>query len=284
MEKEQKKLRAFISAPLPFQGQKRRHVKEFSNIIKILQPEIVVDLFGGSGLLSHLAKRASPKSRVIYNDYDNYRERLENIGKTNELLRYFRELLKDFPTDSRLDGAIRETILKKLKTENTKGYVDWITLSSSLMFSMKYATNYADFEKNSFYNCIRMSDYIADGYLDGLEVVRADYSELCRQYRNTPGVLFIADPPYLSTDVKTYNSVEYWTLKDYLNVLTALSGLNFIYFTSEKSQIIELCEWLDSNEGKVRNIFKDVHVSTVKSNTSGKNSYIDIMLYKLNAV
>jgi len=284
MEKEQKKSKAFISAPLPFQGQKRRHVKEFSNIIKMLQPEIVIDLFGGSGLLSHLAKRANPESRVIYNDYDNYCERLGNIEKTNELLRYFRELLKGIPKDTKIDGKVREAILKRLETENTKGYVDWITLSSSLMFSMQYATNYADFEKSTFYNSIRMSDYFTDGYLDGLEIVCADYSELCRQYRNTPGVLFIADPPYLSTDVKTYNSAEYWTLKDYLNVLTALSGLNFIYFTSEKSQIIELCEWLDSNEGKVRNIFKNVHVSTVKSNTSGKNSYIDIMLYKLNAV
>jgi hypothetical protein len=78
--------------------------------------------------------------------------------------------------------------------------------------------------------------------------------------------------------------VEYWTLKDYLNVLTELNGLNFVYFTSEKSQIVELCEWLDMNEGKVRNIFKGVSVSTVKSPTSGQNSYTDIMLYKLNGV
>ena len=40
---------------------------------------------------------------------------------------------------------------------------------------------------------------------------------------------------------------------------------------------------LDENEWKVRNIFKDVSVSTVKSHTSGKNYYTDIMLYKLNA-
>jgi hypothetical protein len=67
-------------------------------------------------------------------------------------------------------------------------------------------------------------------------------------------------------------------------VLTELSGLNFVYFTSNKSQIVELCEWLDCNEGKVRNIFKGASVKTVKSLTTGTTSYDDIMLYKLNAI
>jgi site-specific DNA-adenine methylase len=281
MTKEEKR---YVSAPLPFQGQKRRHIKEFTNVIQNLQPDLVVDLFGGSGLLSHLAKRANPASRVIYNDFDNYSERLANIDKTNELLRYFRELLKDYQDNDKIVGTMRDKILHKLADENAKGFVDWITLSSSLKFSMKYGTCYADFEKDALYSKIRMSDYTADGYLDGLEVVCTDYSELCRQYRNTPRTLFIADPPYLSTDVKTYNSVEYWTLKNYLDVLTALNGLNFVYFTSNKSQIVELCEWLNNNEGKVRNIFKGVSVTTVKSSTGWANPYRNIMLYKLNAV
>jgi hypothetical protein len=275
-----KKEKMYISAPLPFQGQKRRHVTEFTKIIKTLQPEIIIDLFGGSGLLAHLSKRTSPKSRVIYNDYDNYRKRLENVEKTNKLLQYFRELLRGYKNDDKITGIDRKKILQKLEDEDFKGYVDWITLSSSLKFSMRYATDYAGFEKDTLYNKIRSTDYVVDGYLDGLEVVSTDYQNLCSQYSDTQGVLFIADPPYLSTDVKTYNSVEYWTLKDYLNVLTVLNGLNFIYFTSEKSQIVELCNWLDENEGKVRNIFKNASVSMVKSPTSGLNSYTDIMLFK----
>jgi len=147
---------------------------------------------------------------------------------------------------------------------------------------MRYVNNYTDFEKDTLYNKIRLSDYKADGYLNGLEIVCMDYSELCQKYRDMPGVLFIADPPYLSTDVKTYNSVEYWTIKNYLNVLTTLNGLSYIYFTSDKSQIIELCKWIDDNAGKVANIFKGASVTTVKSTTTGKNSYTDIMLYKLD--
>jgi site-specific DNA-adenine methylase len=162
--------------------------------------------------------------------------------------------------------------------------LDWITLSVALLFSMRYAVNFAEFEKGAFYNKVPMFDYVTDGYLDGLEIVRTDYSELCQKYRDVPSTLFIADPPYLSTDVKTYTSVDCWTMKNYLDILTALSGLNYVYFTSNKSQIVELCQWIDGNKEKVANIFEGASVKTVKSPTSGRNSYVDIMLYKLNSV
>jgi site-specific DNA-adenine methylase len=283
MEKE-KKLKLYTSAPLPFQGQKRRHVKEFMKIIKILQPETVVDLFGGSGLLSHVSKRANPQCRVIYNDYDNYCRRLAHIKETNELLYYFCELLHEKKRNKRITGETRTMILKKLSDENRRGYVDWITLSSSLKFSMNYAFDYEGFERSALYNRITLSDYSADGYIDGLEVVRADYKELCRQYRDVPGTLFIADPPYMTTDIQTYSSGKYWSIKDYLSVLTALNGLNYIYFSSDKSQITELCQWIDDNTSNVVNIFKGATVKTVKSPTGNKKSYTDIMLFNRNVI
>jgi hypothetical protein len=275
-------MKIYTSAPLPFQGQKRRHVKEFSSIIKTLQPSLVIDLFGGSGLLAHTAKRACPTARVIYNDYDNYCERLTHVNKTNKLLSRFREILQKHPRGSRIAGNLRETILQHLSNANKRGYVDWITLSASLRFSMRYANSYEEFTKDTMYNRVRRDDYVVDSYLDGLEVVRVDYSKLCGQYRNAPRALFIADPPYLSTDTSTYNSENYWKLKDYLNVLTALSGLNFVYFTSNKSQIVELCEWMDANGVKARNIFKGASVKTAFSPTTGTSGYTDIMLYKMN--
>ena len=78
--------------------------------------------------------------------------------------------------------------------------------------------------------------------------------------------------------------MDCWTMKNYLDILTALSGLNYVYFTSNKSQIVELCQWIDGNKEKVANIFEGASVKTVKSPTSGRNSYVDIMLYKLNIV
>jgi adenine-specific DNA methylase len=130
----EKKVKKFVSAPLPFHGQKRRHVKEFSSLIKNICPDLVVDLFGGSGLLSYLAKRANPQNRVIYNDYDNYCERLSSIEQTNELLQYFRKLLRDndIQQDAKIVGTLRKTILQKLAEKNATGYVDWITISKVL--------------------------------------------------------------------------------------------------------------------------------------------------------
>lgn len=82
-----KKEKTYSRAPLPFVGQKRMFVSEFKKILKHFDDKtIFVDLFGGSGLLSHITKRERPDAVVIYNDHDNYRGRLENIGRTNTLL------------------------------------------------------------------------------------------------------------------------------------------------------------------------------------------------------
>ena len=67
----------YSQAPLPFVGQKRMFASEFRKVLKRFSDRTVfVDLFGGSGLLSHITKRERPDATVIYNDHDNYRERL----------------------------------------------------------------------------------------------------------------------------------------------------------------------------------------------------------------
>lgn len=45
----------------------------------------IIDVFGGSGLLAHMAKRRKPATHVIYNDFDGYAPRLQNINNTNRL-------------------------------------------------------------------------------------------------------------------------------------------------------------------------------------------------------
>lgn len=51
----------YLSAPLPFVGQKRMLAKEFMKVLE-QYPDgtLFVDLFGGSGLLSHITKSSSP--------------------------------------------------------------------------------------------------------------------------------------------------------------------------------------------------------------------------------
>ena len=80
----------FKQAPLPFVGQKRMFLKHFeevlnANITNDGEGWTIIDTFGGSGLLSHVAKQLKPKARVIYNDFDGYAERLTHIDDINAL-------------------------------------------------------------------------------------------------------------------------------------------------------------------------------------------------------
>ena len=239
-------MKKYTQAPLPFQGQKRRFLTPFKEALNSFSPTATyVDLFGGSGLLSHTVKQYYPNANVIYNDFDNYSHRLDNVEKTNAILEDLRTILKGYPNEKRIIGETREKVLELLKKQ--VGFVDFITISSSLCFSMNYGINYQHFEKDSLYNNIRLSEYNAEGYLNGVNRVRMDYRDLFVEYQNKSNVVFLVDPPYLSTDCTTYNRLDYWKLTDYLNVLKVIEDTSYFYFTSNKSQIIELCDWMENN-------------------------------------
>lgn len=66
-------MKTFNQAPLPFQGQKRRFIKDFKEALKEFPEDaIYVDLFGGSGLLSHAVKSVYPNAQVLWNDFDDW--------------------------------------------------------------------------------------------------------------------------------------------------------------------------------------------------------------------
>ncbi|MDB0612728.1 DNA adenine methylase, partial [Tenacibaculum maritimum] len=236
-----------------------------------------IDLFGGSGLLSHTVKQEKPKEKVIYNDYDSFKNRIAAIPKTNNILRKLRQLLSDYPRSKKINGDKRKAVLELLKLENNKGYVDFITISSSILFSMNYVQTYEELEKQTFYNRIRKSDFNAEGYLNNVEFVYGEYKEVFKQYKNVPNVVFLVDPPYLSTDCTTYKN--YWKLTDYLDVLKVLYSNNYFYFTSNKSSVIELCKWIENNTGGV-NPFNKAKVVYQYNKTTHNTGYTDIMLHK----
>lgn len=93
-------------------------------------------------------------------------------------------------------------------------------------------------------------------------------------------MVFLVDPPYLNTDVGTYTMS--WTLGDYLDVLTVLKDYAYVYFTSNKSEIIELCEWIGENK-VTENPFKDATKVEFRASVNYNSRYIDIMLYKQSA-
>lgn len=270
----------YVQAPLPFQGQKRRFLKPFKTALNEFPKDATyVDLFGGSGLLSHTVKQYYPDAKVVYNDFDNYSERIANVDKTNVLLSDIRQICAKNPNrKERLNDELHAEIVTRIEAE--KGFIDWVTISSSLLFSMNYVTSFEQLKKEKFYNKVRLSDYKTDDYLEGVEVVRKDYRDLFADFGKKDNVVFLVDPPYLSTDCSTYSRTDYWKLSDYLNVLKVIEDQSYFYFTSNKSQIIELCNWMESN-AYARNPFADA--TTVKVNTSltYNASYEDIMIYKI---
>lgn len=219
----------YLSAPLPFQGQKRMFAKEYIEVLQQFPDGTTfVDLFGGSGLLSHIAKYQKPHSTVVYNDFDGYRQRLEALPVTNALLAELREIV-DVPRHKPILGETKERVLSCIrKYLHDYGYIDYITLSSSIMFSMKYATEFSDLEKETLYNNIRTTDY-----------------EPCA---------------------------------DYLDGLTVLAGHRFIYFTSNKSSIVELCDWMGKHP-ELGNPFENCQRREFNAHMNYSASYTDIMLY-----
>lgn len=273
----------YTTAPLPFQGQKRFFAKDYATTLREMNKTntitTIVDLFGGSGLLSRIAKDTLPDCEVIYNDYDDFHLRIKAIPKTNKILADLRAILSGTPRLQRLNNNMAQRVCEYLTKASEP--IDYTTLSAMLLFSGQYATDLNYFKIQGMYNRVKASGYNADNYLDGLSVVKCDYRELLNKYKGDPTVLFVVDPPYLSTDTKTYNSDKYWHLRDYLGILKLLEGINFVYFTSGKSQLVELAEWLGDNYSA--NPFAGAEKIT-RHNTVNRNaSYDDIMIYRCGA-
>jgi D12 class N6 adenine-specific DNA methyltransferase. len=270
----------YNSSPLPFMGQKRRFLTKFKIELESFNPGATyVDLFGGSGLLSHTVKQHCPDAQVIYNDYDNFSKRLEWIPKTNKLIQDIRDLISDLPKDKAIPFERRQSILDRIYSEEKHyGYVDYITLSSNLLFAMNNAISYDEFARQVFYNTLRETPYSALGYLDGVQRVSMDYRELFELYRDQSNIIFLVDPPYLSTDVSTYKS-SHWKLSDYLDILDVLDVEHYFYFTSNKSNVVELCEWIAKKVPGSNPFACAVAVSHV-NNPNYHSKFTDIMLVK----
>ena len=275
-------MKKYNQAPLPFVGQKRRFVKKVSKLLSNAPKDaIYIDLFGGSGLLAHTVKYVQPDAEVIYNDFDNYSERLRNVKQTNALLSEVRQLFDGLPRNKKVPKSIKKKLLELVTQHQKKtGYVDYITLSTSVLFSMNYANNLDELKSQTIYNAVRRSDYSVEGYLEGVEVVREDYRSLFERYKNDERAIFLVDPPYLSTEIRTYKNVTHWGITDYLDVLNVLNGTKYIYFTSNKSEIVELCEWFETRSFQ-GSPFQYATTTTVNQRVNYNSEYTEIMLHKL---
>ena len=180
----------YLSAPLPFQGQKRIFLRRVKDKLKRITKEItmIVDLFGGSGLLSHTAKRLCPWCEVIYNDFDDYHVRLEHIPETNAILDFVRQKLKGLANKQRVSDKIHDEICDYLdRALVAYGYLDFQTLSSNICFGNQRWHFIEDFRRELFWVRVTKKHYSTEGYLDGIKIVKKDYLSLVQQVISSTG-------------------------------------------------------------------------------------------------
>ena len=138
-------------APLPFMGQKRYFLRDFTEVLQQGEGEIdtMVDLFGGSGLLSHTAKRVLPGCRVVYNDFDRYIDRLAAVDTSNEILGVIKQRLTGLEANKRLSEQERADVLAIVEDYARRDYVDIMTIGRNVLFSGKWVTLFEELTKHT---------------------------------------------------------------------------------------------------------------------------------------
>lgn len=277
----------YTTAPLPFAGQKRRWLKQLEPIIRSLPSNTnttFVDVFGGSGLVSRLCKDVHPTARVIYNDYDNYSERLRHIKETEQLRQEIVSILAPLKHNSRVPEEYKALVLRAVQAHQDRyHYVDWITLSGWLLFTNKFAYSIADLEATGLYahpSRTALSDADAsERYLQGLEIVSVDYRELLSTYKDASNTILILDPPYLSTECSGYRGSS-WSCDDYLDLLTSMPTNNYLYFSSTKFDFVPFLRRTSATWG-YQHPFVDCHVLRRDNPFGCGGSNSEVLYYRL---
>lgn len=276
--------------PLPFMGNKKNMLKQIKEVLENMLIEgsitkalharetqkstIFYDVFGGSGLVSHFVKKMFPFNRVIWNDFDNYQERLNHIEETEEVRQWLFKLLpniKNFKITKEQKKQIKEYLDKQ-------DYLDFITLSTYLCFSGLYNLNKEDLYANIRYSRVATQSLTTRGYLEGVERVRMDFKELIRkipkEQKESAQAFLILDPPYLQTHVGNYK--DSYFLRDFLLLVESVNK-PYIFFSSEKSDILPFLDFY----GKYSEVFRDFsfNKSLLSLNSTNKQKQEDYIIY-----
>lgn len=254
----------YKTPPLPFNGNKRGYYEKYKEIIQRLEGDdyVFVDLFGGSGILSHWTKHLKPNSIVYYNDYDRYTDRLKDIEKTNEILTKCRDILGN---QYKKNDRIKDEHINQLMTylKSVEPY-DYLTIDQKFNYRGRDGLNIR------YYDMVKSNYKPANDYLNGLVITHEDYktlyNDIVNKY-NHDKIIFILDPPYMYNDKTGYN-VKYWKLLDTLRLLDMMKTFKFIFFNSEESEIIDLMLYFD--ELQSTEYFKNVSIHTQHRGTITK--------------
>lgn len=273
------------SAPFPYKGQKRNYIKdittseELKNIIK--DDYIIIDVFGGSGLLSHTFANLFPNNQIIYNDYDYYLLYFDLYPHLKEFDKKINEIIKNIKYNHKkelLTEQQQEQIKDIFKNMfdyfetlfNTNEYFKNLiynnpNLKNDLMNKIKlYYTSRMCFNgrNDNLLKCdlysgtlkeinINYNDYITSN----ITITNKDYKELineCLKKYDHNKLFFIFDPPYMYTDKSGYYNI-YFNMLDSLTLLKLIHDNNIkgLYFNTYKNGLIEVIKMFDLFKFKI---------------------------------
>lgn len=278
------KIKHYSQAPLPFTGQKRRFLSDFKQVLNQCIADdsagwTIVDVFGGSGLLAHTAKRCKPAARVIYNDFDGYAKRLQNINDTNRLRQIIFNLTQHVPRNKKLPENVQQQVQTALKSFD--GFVDLHSVASWLLFSGRQTTDLHDLLTNHiYYNGVRMSDYPnASDYLSDLEITSKPYANLLPEFIGRDKVLFLFDPPYVCTAQGAYRNETYFGMVEFLKLMRLVRP-PFVFFSSTRSEFLDYLNLVISYKLDGWERFVGYHKINVQVCLNKNAQYEDNLVYK----
>ncbi|OOF83464.1 hypothetical protein BKG93_09925 [Rodentibacter ratti] len=274
----------FKQAPLPFVGQKRQFLKHFEQVLNDNIPGngegwIIIDAFGGSGLLSHTAKQLKPEARVIYNDFDGYAERLAHIDDINALrTQLYAAVGNATQKNKRMTKECKAECVRII--QEFDGYKDLNSLASWLLFSGNQVSTLDELFSKDFWHCIRQSDYPqANGYLKDVEIIKESFHTLLPRYSDNPKALFVLDPPYLCTKQESYKQARYFDLIDFLRLIH-LTRPPYLFFSSTKSEFIRFIDAMIDDKWDNWQVFEGYQRITLQTNANYNSRYEDNLVYK----
>ena len=266
--------------PLPFLGCKKdwlkilhKHVTENENR---QHPKIIVDVFGGSGLLANFYKQLYPKAQVIWNDYDNYQNRLNQLPQTNNILCQLRGYVAKHTPEELYSRDTLHTDKPRFTDEHCeaiKGILestpeyDWRTILPAISFRGSVKTS----AYNKIYNAIPQKNYDASGYLDNVQIVRQDGMGLIEEYDKKEKVLFLLDPPYPVTYEANYEGRESTYLALKIIEFCYKTNNNFILFSSTNSTMEQLVRFYE--EERKRPFYNSVLLKQSKRGLTKYHEY-----------
>ena len=262
------------------------------NLLNNFNPDdyIFLDMFGGSGLLSHNLKLLMPTAEVVYNDYDNY-TRFFSQESLNVMKNLYSDLINIAGEQIRINGAIQkipvdkgEKIVKVINdyVDKYNDLINFRQLGSWLLFSAQAFEKIKGFYSNNLYNRIaKQFPDVSNDYLKGLTIEHLDFRELYQKYSTRNKKLFlICDPPYIATDSGNYR--DWFVLKDFLELMDICEKETFIMFSSNKSEFNNFVDWHKQkykNESAFNGVKLFLEQKTHLATSFLNHKYYDQMFY-----